>query len=169
MMTLFDTDPDTRRIALRSPTGFLAFGFGSGLSRFAPGTVGTLAAVPPGLLLKQLPPAGYWAALLLLFLAGIYLCGAASRALGRADPGGIVWDEMVAYWLAVALLPLAWSWWLAAFVLFRLFDILKPWPIRQLERRLGGGLGVMLDDVFAALYTILLLEGWKYLAATAGW
>lgn len=163
MPEFLDASPDARRIALRTPAGLLAFGFGAGLSRYAPGTVGTLVAVPFGLLLKGLPPAGYWAALALLFGLGVYVCGVASRALGRADPGGIVWDEMVGYWLAIALVPVSWAWWLAAFVLFRVFDIWKPWPIRQLERRVGGGLGVMLDDAVAAGYVLLLLEALQYL------
>jgi len=157
MSVLFETDPELRRVALRTPTGFLAFGFGSGLARHAPGTVGTLAAVPFGWLLKQLPASGYGAALLALFLLGVYVCGAASRRLGRHDPGGIVWDEMVGFWLTVALVPVSWPWWLAAFLLFRFFDIVKPWPIRQLETRLPGGLGIMFDDVIAAVYAILIL------------
>jgi phosphatidylglycerophosphatase A len=159
----FETDAETRRVALRTPAGLFAFGFGSGLARFAPGTMGTLAAVPFALLLKQLPGFAYGAALAALFLAGVWFCGAASRALGRHDPGGIVWDEMVGYWLTVALLPPAWGWWLAAFVLFRVFDILKPWPIRQAERSFGGGWGIMLDDVLAALYALLALEGLQFL------
>ena len=157
MKPLFETDTETRRVALRTPAGLFAFGFGSGLARFAPGTMGTLMAVPFALLLKQLPDLVYGVALAALFLAGVWVCGAASRALGRDDPGGIVWDEMVGYWLTVALLPPAWGWWLAAFVLFRCFDILKPWPIRQVERRFAGGLGIMLDDIFAALYAMLVL------------
>jgi phosphatidylglycerophosphatase A len=159
MSRLFETDSDVRRVALRTPTGFLAFGFGSGLARRAPGTVGTLLAVPPGWCLKQLPPIGYGMALILLFLAGVYLCGAASRRLGQHDPGGIVWDEMVGFWLTVALVPVSGAWWLAAFLLFRFFDILKPWPIRQIEKRLGGGLGIMFDDVIAAFYAMLVLAG----------
>jgi phosphatidylglycerophosphatase A len=160
---LFETDAETRRVALRTPAGWFAFGFGSGLARVAPGTMGTLAAVPFALLLKQLPGPVYGVALAALFLAGVWFCGAASRALGHRDPGGIVWDEMVGYWLTVALLPPAWAWWLAAFVLFRFFDILKPWPIRQVERSFGGGLGIMLDDVIAALYAMLVLAGLQYL------
>ena len=157
MSGLFTSDPDLRRVALRTPAGFLAFGFGAGLARQAPGTAGTVVAVPLAWLLKQLPAAWYGPVVLLAFLAGIYLCGAAGRMLGRKDPGGIVWDEMVGYWLTVAFLPLAWAWWLAAFALFRLFDIVKPWPIRAVERRVGGGLGIMLDDVIAALYTMAML------------
>ncbi len=147
-----------RRVALRTPAGFLAFGLGAGLSRYAPGTVGTLVAVP----FRSAPEAAclrtcYWPVLAALFLAGVYLCGAASRMLGRHDPGNIVWDEMVGYWLTVALVPMTWTWWLAGFVAFRFFDILKPWPIRLVERRFGGGLGIMLDDVLAALYAMLVL------------
>jgi phosphatidylglycerophosphatase A len=150
-------DADMRRVALRTPAGFLAFGLGAGLSRYAPGTVGTLVAVPFAVLLKQLPSSLFWPAVAALFLGGVYLCGAASRMLGRHDPGNIVWDEMVGYWLTVAFLPMTWAWWLAAFATFRFFDILKPWPIRLLERRFGGGLGIMLDDVLAALYAMLVL------------
>jgi phosphatidylglycerophosphatase A len=160
---LLEQDADLRRVALHSPAGLLAFGFGSGLSRYAPGTVGTVAAVPLAVLLRQLPPALFWVVLVLLFALGVAVCGMASRALGRHDPGGIVWDEMVAYCLTVALLPLDWAWWLAAFVLFRAFDILKPWPIRWVERRAGGGLGIMLDDVLAALYAMAVLAGLRTL------
>lgn len=157
MISPFEQDATLRRVALRTPTGLLALGFGAGLSRYAPGTVGTLVAVPFALLLKQLPPLGFWCVLAALALAGIPLCGRASRMLGRHDPGNIVWDEMVGFWLTVALLPVTWSWWLAAFVLFRFFDILKPWPIRQLDGLIKGGLGIMLDDIVAALYAMLLL------------
>lgn len=159
MSRLFEADPDVRRVALRTPAGFLAFGFGSGLARHAPGTMGTLAAVPLGWLLKQLPAVGFSVALAALFLLGVYVCGAASRRLGRQDPGGIVWDEMVGFWLTVALVPVSWAWWLAAFLLFRFFDIVKPWPIRQFERKLSGGLGIMFDDVLAAGYAMLILAG----------
>jgi phosphatidylglycerophosphatase A len=92
-----------------------------------------------------------------LFLAGIHLCDISARRLGQHDPGGIVWDEMVAYWLTVAFLPLSWPWWLAAFALFRFFDILKPWPIRLVEKRFSGGLGIMLDDIVAAVYAMVIL------------
>ena len=157
MIRLFEQDAELRRVALRTPAGFFALGLGAGLSRHAPGTAGTLLAVPFALLLKQLPPPAFWGVLAALFLLGIPLCGSASRMLRRHDPGNIVWDEMVGFWLTVALLPVTWAWWLAAFIAFRFFDILKPWPIRQLERRVTGGLGIMLDDVVAALYAMLLL------------
>jgi phosphatidylglycerophosphatase A len=135
----------------------MAFGFGSGLSRYAPGTMGTVVAIPFALLLKSLPVFVFWLALAGLFLLGVKICTISSRRLGQHDPGGIVWDEMVAYWLTIAFVPVSWPWWLAAFVLFRFFDILKPWPIRQVEKQFSGGLGIMLDDILAALYSMAIL------------
>jgi len=146
-----------KKVALGSPSGFLAFGFGSGLSPVAPGTMGTLAAVPFVFALKNLETAGFWLVLFLLFLSGVKLCTHVSRKLGVHDHGGIVWDEMVGYWMATALVPLQWHWLLAAFVLFRFFDIVKPWPIRQIDRKISGGFGIMLDDVIAALFTMVIL------------
>jgi phosphatidylglycerophosphatase A len=157
MIALINQDPRLRKIALATPTGFLAFGFGSGLLRLAPGTMGTVAAIPFAILLKALPVAAFWLLLSAGFLLGIHLCGATAKRLGEQDPGGIVWDEMVAYCLVVAFLPMQWPWWLAAFVLFRFFDILKPWPICALDRKLKGGFGIMLDDLVAALYTMAIL------------
>jgi len=149
--------PALSRVAFGSPAGLLAFGFGVGLSPVAPGTMGTLVAVPFVFALKSLEPMVFWPVLLALFLLGVGVCNLASRRLGVHDHGGIVWDEMVGYWLSVALVPLQWGWLLAAFVLFRLFDILKPWPIRQLDQKVGGGFGIMLDDVVAALFTMAVL------------
>ena len=145
------------KLAFTTPAGFFALGFGSGLAPRAPGTMGTLAAVPVALALKGLPAPVFWAVVVLAFVAGIRFCDVTARRLGRHDPGSIVWDEMVAYWLTVAFVPLHWAWLLAAFLLFRLFDIFKPWPIRLVERRLGGGLGIMADDVIAAVYAMLIL------------
>ena len=157
MIRLFEQDSGVRKVALGTPSGFVAFGFGSGLSRYMPGTVGTVAAVPFAFLLKSLP--FVWFCLLLagFFLAGVHLCDVSCKRLGQHDPGGIVWDEMVAYWLTVAFIPVSWQWWLAAFVLFRFFDIVKPWPIRLVENRFDGGLGIMLDDIVAAIYAMVIL------------
>lgn len=154
---LSDRRPDTVRIALGSPAGFLAFGFGSGLVPFMPGTAGSLAAMLPALLLIKLPLP--WLALFLVaaFAFGVWLCGRTGRRLGVHDHGGIVFDEFVGMWLVLALVPAGPLWWLAAFVAFRLFDIVKPWPIGWLDRRIGGGLGVMLDDVLAAVYALAVL------------
>ena len=145
------------RVAFGSPAGLLAFGFGAGLSPFAPGTMGTLVAIPFVFGLKSLDPAAYWLVLLALFILGVGVCSVVSRRLGVHDHGGIVWDEMVGYWIAVAFVPLQWGWLLAAFLLFRLFDIFKPWPIRQLDQKVSGGFGIMLDDVVAALFTVAVL------------
>ena len=157
MNRLIESDPALRNVALRTLPGFLAFGLGSGLSRYAPGTMGTLAAIPFAFILKSLPPAGFWLLLIGSFLAGIKICDISSKRLGQHDPGGIVWDEMVAYWLSVAFIPVSWQWWLLAFVLFRFFDIVKPWPIRRVEKMFGGGLGIMLDDIVAAAYAMGLM------------
>ena len=146
-----------KKVALTTPSGLLAFGFGSGLSPFAPGTMGTLVAIPFIFALKSLGTSGFWITLLLLFLLGIWLCDQVSRKLGVHDHGGIVWDEMVGYWLSMAFVPMQWQWLLAAFVLFRVFDIVKPWPIRQLDQKVSGGFGIMIDDIVAALFTIIIL------------
>jgi phosphatidylglycerophosphatase A len=146
-----------KKTALGTPAGFLAFGFGSGLSPIAPGTMGTVVAVPFAVVLGSLPPLLYGMLLLLTFILGVVVCGQVSKRLGTHDHGGIVWDEMVGYWLAVALVPNQWQWLLVAFVLFRLFDIFKPWPIRQFDKKVRGGLGIMIDDVVAGLYTLVLL------------
>lgn len=147
------------------PTGFLwrhpahlfAFGFGAGAIRYAPGTWGTAAALPAALLLHHLPPLGYALFLVMAFGFGVWSCGTAGKHLGVDDHPGMVWDEMVGYWIAIAALPPRWEWWLAAFILFRVFDIWKPWPIGELDRRLHGGFGVMVDDAAAGLVCGIIL------------
>lgn len=142
---------------LRDPGHFIALGFGSGLLPRAPGTAGTLVAIPLYLLCQSFPQWLYFTVLLVAFLLGVYLCGRTADALGVHDHPGIVWDEVVGYGLTMAWAPVGWVWVLLGFVVFRLFDILKPWPIRVLDRRLGGGLGIMLDDVLAGLAAALVL------------
>lgn len=137
---------------------FFALGLGSGLAPKAPGTFGTLAAVPFYLLLLNLPVWGYLLALVLAFLLGVWLCDVTARNLGVHDHPGIVWDEFVGYWLAMTVAPQGWLWVILGFVLFRLFDIAKPWPIRQADSRLGGGFGIMFDDVLAGIYAWLTLQ-----------
>lgn len=149
---------------LKSPIHFLAFGFGSGLSPKAPGTMGTLAAIPLYLLLVELPLAGYVLVLLAATLFGVWLCGESSRLLGVHDHGGIVWDEFVGFWITMLLAPAGWWWILAGFVLFRLFDIWKPWPVRIADRKVHGGLGIMLDDILAGGYAWLVLQSLVWLA-----
>ncbi|HQR60031.1 MAG TPA: phosphatidylglycerophosphatase A [Methylophilaceae bacterium] len=156
------TSPDLRFL-LRHPAHLLAMGFGSGLASKAPGTFGSLAAIPLFLLFPAWPLAWMLALLALLFLLGVWCCGVTGRALGVSDHGGIVWDEMVAMWLILALVPRTLFWFAAAFALFRLFDIWKPFPIRQFDARLKGGFGVMFDDLLAAGYALAGLKALQWL------
>lgn len=142
----------------RNPVHFLAFGLGSGAAPVAPGTFGTLAAVPLYLLLSQLSLPLYLLAVVLAFGIGIWLCERTSRDLGVHDHGGIVWDEFVGFWLTMVAAPEGWQWLLAGFLLFRLFDILKPFPINYLDRHIHGGLGIMLDDAVAGSFAWLILQ-----------
>src|SRR5690554_7008550 len=132
---------------LTNPNHFFAFGFGSGLMRRAPGTFGTLAAIPIFWLIQDLSWPLYVLWLLVTFALGVYWCDKSSRALGVHDHPGIVWDEMVGYWLTMVLAPPGWYWMLAGFVLFRLFDIAKPWPISYAVCCVKEKIGIMIDDV----------------------
>lgn len=151
-------------LVLRSPVAFLAFGFGSGLAPKAPGTFGTLAALPILYLLQPFQMSLWFGVFLLAtFLLGILLCDRTASALGVHDHGGIVWDEFVGIWFTfwgVALTPLSL---VLGFVLFRLFDIVKPFPIRWLDKRVPGGLGIMIDDVLAGVFAWIALQGILYL------
>lgn len=140
------------------PVHFLAFGFGSGLSPFAPGTAGTIFAVVLYLLLEQLPLAAYLLMLLITFSAGIYLCGRSAKMLGVHDHGGIVWDEFVGYWITMLVAPSGWVWIVIGFILFRLFDILKPFPINLFDKHVDGGLGIMIDDAIAGSFAWVCLQ-----------
>lgn len=143
---------------LSHPAHFIALGLGSGLAKKAPGTWGTLAALPLYALLNAgLNP--QWIAMLCVpvFFLGAWAAGKTCADLGVEDYGGVVIDEIVAMWLVLALAPATPTGWLGAFVLFRIFDIAKPWPIGWLDARIPGGLGVMLDDLLAAVYSILVL------------
>ena len=149
------------KLILTHPIHFLAFGFGSGLSPVAPGTVGTLVAIPIYLLMSGLSLAMYCIVLFILCIISVIVAGKSSRLLGVHDHGGIVIDEIVGYLLAMTLAPVGWIWILAGFLLFRFFDIFKPWPIRRLDQRVSGGLGIVIDDLMAGIYcglSLLLLE-----------
>lgn len=148
---------------LRKPAHLLAFGFGAGLMPKAPGTAGTLVAIPLFLLLMQTPELVHYTSLAVLFVLGIPICARTNAALGVSDHSSIVWDEIVAFMLVLEFTPLDAGWWLAAFVLFRLFDIWKPFPIRHFDLKLKGGLGVMFDDLLAAVYAIAALKGLQWL------
>jgi phosphatidylglycerophosphatase A len=143
---------------------FLALGFGTGLSPLAPGTVGTLLAFPLyAVLAQRLSPAVVAGAIAGLFAMGVWACGRAGRDLGLADHGSMNWDEIVAFLAVLLFTPPGLAWQAAAFLAFRFFDVVKPPPIRHVERKVKGGLGVMLDDLIAAFYTLLLLAAAKRL------
>ncbi len=144
--------------SLGNPAHLLAFGFGAGCSPKAPGTMGTLLAVAVYLPLARLPLAVYLGVLLLVVVAGVWLCDRVSRDLGVHDHPGIVWDEIAGYLLTMLGAPDGWPWILVGFALFRLFDIWKPWPIGWLDRRVRGGLGIMLDDLVAGALAAVALQ-----------
>ncbi len=155
--------PSFRQL-IRNPVHFLAFGFGSGLSPKAPGTAGTLVALILWPMLASLPLELYLLIVAVASVGGFYLCGKTASDLGVHDHSGIVWDEIAGFWLAMTAMPVSWVWMLAGFLLFRLFDIWKPWPIGWLDKHVDGGYGIMLDDLVAGLFTWLIL----FLAMTVG-
>ena len=145
-------------LSLWRPAALIASGFGAGLLPGMPGTWGSLVALPCAWAIAAfLGPLALAAVAGLAFAVGCWAAGAAARASGQDDPGWIVIDEVAAQWLVLIAAPLDWRSYAAAFLLFRLFDITKPWPARLIERTVGGGLGIMLDDVAAAFYAALLL------------
>ncbi|BAN34687.1 phosphatidylglycerophosphatase [Sulfuricella denitrificans skB26] len=153
----------TLRFVIGHPAHFFAFGFGAGLSPYAPGTVGTLVAFPLFFLLRGLDPVIYFSLVAVLYAAGIWFCEVAGKSLGVSDHGGIVWDEIVAFLLVLHFSPPTLLGYALAFGLFRLFDIWKPFPIRYADQRIHGGFGVMFDDLLAAIYAVaglLLLVRW---------
>ncbi len=140
------------------PAHLLSLGFGTGLSRFVPGTIGTIFGWVSFIVLNQYLTVAGWIALIVLgFLVGIWATGFTARRLGAADPGAVNWDEIVAFWLVMLFVtPATFKQQLAAFVVFRLFDMLKPPPIRWFDRRFKGGFGIMIDDIVAAFMTLLV-------------
>jgi phosphatidylglycerophosphatase A len=142
---------------LRQPVHLVAFGFGAGLSPYAPGTLGTLVGLPLVLLMAPWGLPAQLATIAIAIVIGIYVCGESARRLGVHDHGGIVWDEVTGYAITMLAAPAEPVWLLAGFVLFRFFDIVKPWPIREADHSLRGGLGIMLDDVLAAIFAGAIL------------
>lgn len=150
---------------MTDPVLFLAFGFGSGLAKKAPGTCGTAAAIPLYWLFAQAGLPIYSMLTVVASVAGIWICGIAADKLGEHDFGGIVWDEVAGYLITMWLVPFSWKALFLGFVLFRIFDIIKPWPIKWIDQKVRGGLGIMLDDVLAAVFAGALL----WVAAQQGW
>ena len=145
------------------PVHLLAFGFGAGLSPKAPGTAGSVWGVALAVATASWGWQWELGLAVLMTLVGVWICGVSAKRLGVHDHGGIVWDEIVGAYLIFLPIPRTWPWLLAGFVVFRILDIVKPWPIRELDHRLHGGLGIMLDDVVAALI------GAVFLAMISGW
>lgn len=142
----------------KDPVLLLGLGFGSGLSPFAPGTAGTVLALLFVPLLALLSTGPLLAVLLAASLAGVYICDYSAKKLGAKDPSSIVWDEFVGLWIALAGFPVSSFWLVSGFVVFRCFDILKPRPISVLDRKVPGGLGIMLDDILAGVMTWMVLH-----------
>lgn len=141
----------------------LAFGLGSGAAPKAPGTFGTIAAIPLYLLLQPLESLHYLLVVLVMSLFGVWLCHRTAEDLGVHDHPGIVWDEWVGFLIAMWLAPSGWIWILAGFTLFRFFDIIKPWPIHLLDRHISGGWGIMVDDILAGIYAFALIQFAAYI------
>lgn len=154
------------KITIKTPMQFLASGFGSGCAPIAPGTFGTAAAIPVWILLSFLSPMSYTMIVLAIFVLGCYVSEKASQEMGVHDHGGIVIDEFVGYFITMFLVPFSWMNILLGFILFRIFDVLKPWPIKVLDRQVKGGFGIMIDDVLAGLMALacmhIILWGYAY-------
>lgn len=152
------SDVELTRRVWQEPCYFLAFGFGTGLLPFAPGTWGTLAAIPLYLLLTVFSPTLYLIITIIFFFIGVHICSKVTDDLGKQDYSGIVWDEIVGLLLTLFHAPVTITWIITGFVLFRFFDILKPQPIRYVDTKIKGGLGIMLDDVLAAIPAWLIMQ-----------
>ena len=152
-------------ISLKNPWHLLATGFGSGLSPIIPGTMGTLASIPFYLLLVQLPFPIYVILVVVSCIIGIKICQVTSDDMGVHDHGSIVWDEFAGYFITMIAAPAGWVWIVIGFALFRLFDILKPWPIKWADQKVHGGLGIMLDDILAGFISLAILQVLAYFFA----
>ncbi|NDP46851.1 MAG: phosphatidylglycerophosphatase A [Sulfuriferula multivorans] len=150
------------KLVLTHPVHFVAFGFGSGLSPVAPGTVGSLVGFPLYYVMSGLPMLTQAVILAVLFLVGIWICAVTGKAVGEADHPGIVWDEIACFAMVLAITPMTPIWWAGAFAAFRFFDIVKIWPASWVDNNLKNGFGVMLDDLVAAMYAILVIVGFRY-------
>lgn len=143
----------------RNPIHFLSFGLGSGAVPIAPGTFGTLGGMTIYVLLPSMNAEVYGLFLILMFFLGVWLCGKTSFDLAVHDHPGIVFDEFVGLWITYFMVPQGFQWLICGFCFFRIFDILKPWPIKWVDVNINGGLGIMLDDVLAGILSCLCIQG----------
>lgn len=150
------------------PTHFISMGFGTGLLPFAPGTFGTLAAVPLYWLMRDLLWWHYSIVVLIGLFVGVWVCDATAKALGVHDHQSIVWDEVIGFFITMMVAPVSWMWVLIGFGLFRFFDIAKPWPIKWVDQNVKGGWGIMLDDVAAGLAAAVVIAILRY-SGIANW
>jgi phosphatidylglycerophosphatase A len=148
----------TAKVVFTHPIHLLAFGFGSGLSPRAPGTIGTIAAIPLYFFLSQLTLNYYLLACLFVSTIGIYICGKSAELLKTHDHPGIVWDEFAGFFITMIAVPFSWQNILLGFFLFRLFDIFKPWPISWVDKHVDGGLGIMIDDIIAGIFSLVCIH-----------
>ncbi|WP_211235817.1 phosphatidylglycerophosphatase A family protein [Psychromonas aquimarina] len=149
---------DLKGLKLSNPVHLAAVGFGSGLADKAPGTFGTAAAIPFYYLMSFLSLPVYVAVLVVSSLLGFWICHVTSRDLGVHDHKAIVWDEFVGYWITMVMVPFSIQWAIVGFILFRFFDILKPYPISWLDKKVHGGLGIMIDDIVAGVFAGIVLQ-----------
>lgn len=147
-----------QHVRLTNPVHFLAVGLGSGMSPIMPGTMGSLIAIPLWLLFCGLTPPLYWILIVVAFVFGCFLCHKTSEDTNTHDSGHIVWDEFVGMWITLFFIPYVSLFWIVvAFVAFRLFDVVKPWPIRWFDQKVSGGFGIMIDDVIAAIFSSIVV------------
>ncbi|MCW7764271.1 phosphatidylglycerophosphatase A [Photorhabdus luminescens] len=151
-------DKAKRRLRMSNPWHLLATGFGSGLSPVVPGTMGSAAAIPFWLLLIQLPEWICWLVIIVGMFCGIVICQRTSDDMKVHDHGSIVWDEFIGMWITLMAIPVVnWQWVLTGFIVFRILDMWKPWPIRWFDRYVHGGLGIMLDDIIAGVFSFVIV------------
>ncbi|AGH81557.1 phosphatidylglycerophosphatase [Psychromonas sp. CNPT3] len=156
---------DLKGLNLKNPLHFLAVGFGSGLAPKAPGTMGTLVAVPLFYFLSFLSVEAYFIVLVVGSLLGIWFCHVTSRDMGVHDHKCIVWDEFIGYWITMFMVPFSVQWAIVGFILFRFFDIVKPYPISWLDKKVAGGFGIMIDDIVAGIFAAICLQLLIYVAS----
>lgn len=156
--------PVTPETVWQEPLQFIAFGLGSGTISFAPGTCGTLMAIPFYICLQTLSPSTYIVFAFLFTLMSIWICDKVSKQIKVHDHPGIVIDEFAGFFVTMIHAPAGLIWILTGFLLFRLFDIWKPWPIKWLDKKVGGGFGIVIDDVVAGLFAFIVMQtsGWYF-------